>query len=74
MILAAGIGSPAISPVGPGLPTRVGHGFTCHPAFYILVGEHPAPITNDVKSFFLDRRVGRLRAETCMFPFITART
>ena len=80
VILAAGsIGSPAIllRSALQGLPTRVGHGFTCHPA-HILVGEHPAPITNDVghpKSFFLDRAESDgYVLETCMyFPFITAK-
>lgn len=51
--------------------------FTCHPAF-ILVGEHPQPITNDVghpKSFFVDRAEDEgWLLETCMyFPFVTAR-
>jgi choline dehydrogenase-like flavoprotein len=55
----------------------VGHGFTCHPAF-ILVGEHPAPITNDVghpKSFYVDRAEEEgFVLETCMyFPFVTAK-
>ncbi len=61
---------------GRGLP-RLGHGFTCHPAF-ILVGEHPDAITNDVghpKSFYLDRAEEEgFVLETCMyFPFITAK-
>jgi choline dehydrogenase-like flavoprotein len=56
---------------------RLGRGFTCHPAF-ILVGEHPRPITNDVghpKSFFLDRAEDEgWVLETCMyFPFVTAK-
>jgi choline dehydrogenase-like flavoprotein len=61
----------------PGLPRRTGEGFTCHPA-HILVGEHPAPITNDVghpKSWFVDRAAEEgFVLETCMyFPFITAK-
>lgn len=80
IILAAGsIGTPALLLRSglQGLPSRVGHGFTCHPA-HILVGEHPAPITNDVghpKSFFLDRAEAEgYVLETCMyFPFITAK-
>lgn len=56
---------------------RVGHGFTCHPAF-ILVGEHEKEITNDVghpKSFYLDRADEEgFVLETCMyFPFVTAK-
>ncbi|HEX7025292.1 MAG TPA: GMC oxidoreductase [Gemmatimonadales bacterium] len=61
----------------PGLPRRIGEGFTCHPA-HILVGEHPAPISNDVghpKSWFVDRGAEEgYVLETCMyFPFITAK-
>ena len=61
----------------PGLSRRIGEGFTCHPA-HILVGEHPAPITNDVghpKSWFVDRASeDGFVLETCMyFPFITAK-
>jgi choline dehydrogenase-like flavoprotein len=61
----------------PGIPHRTGEGFTCHPA-HILVGEHPAPITNDVghpKSWFVDRAEDEgYVLETCMyFPFITAK-
>jgi choline dehydrogenase-like flavoprotein len=61
---------------GDGLP-RLGHGFTCHPAF-ILVGEHDRAITNDVghpKSFYMDRAEEEgYVLETCMyFPFITAK-
>lgn len=61
----------------PGLPRRIGAGFTCHPA-HILVGEHPSPITNDVghpKSFYLDRAEAEgYVLETCMyFPFVTAK-
>ena len=56
---------------------RLGHGFTCHPAF-ILVAEHAASITNDVghpKSFYVDRAVqDGFVLETCMyFPFTTAK-
>ncbi|MEO8448234.1 MAG: GMC family oxidoreductase N-terminal domain-containing protein, partial [Gemmatimonadota bacterium] len=61
----------------PNLPSRVGEGFTCHPA-HILVGQHPGPITNDVghpKSFYLDRGADEgFVLETCMyFPFTTAK-
>jgi choline dehydrogenase-like flavoprotein len=61
----------------PGLPRRLGAGFTCHPA-HILVAEHPRAITNDVghpKSFFVDRAEAEgYVLETCMyFPFITAK-
>ena len=61
----------------PGLPRRIGAGFTCHPA-HILVGEHPRSITNDVghpKSFFVDRAEAEgYVLETCMyFPFVTAK-
>lgn len=64
------------SGLGKGLP-RLGRGFTCHPAF-ILVGEHPRPITNDVghpKSYYLDRAAEEgFVLETCMyFPFTTAK-
>ena len=60
-----------------GAPSRVGAGFTCHPA-HILVAEHPAPITNDVghpKSYYLDRAEAEgYVLETCMyFPFTTAK-
>jgi choline dehydrogenase-like flavoprotein len=80
IVLAGGaVGSPALllrSGFGLRLP-RLGAGFTCHPA-HILVGEHPAPITNDVghpKSFFVDRAVEEgFVLETCMyFPFTTAK-
>jgi choline dehydrogenase-like flavoprotein len=80
VVLAGGVlGTPSLllhSGVGAGLP-RLGHGFTCHPAF-ILVGEHPGEITNDVghpKSFFVDRaQEERFVLETCMyFPFVTAK-
>ncbi len=59
-----------------GLP-RLGAGFTCHPAF-ILVAEHPRPISNDVghpKSFYVDRAESDgYVLETCMyFPFVTAK-
>ena len=57
--------------------SRLGEGFTCHPAF-ILVGEHEHEITNDVghpKSFFVDRAMDEgYVLETCMyFPFTTAK-
>lgn len=80
VVLAGGsVGSSALllrSGFGSKLP-RLGHGFTCHPAF-ILVGEHPEPITNDVghpKSFYLDRAQSEgWVLETCMyFPFVTAK-
>ncbi len=80
IVLAAGaVGSPALLLRSqlPGLPRRVGEGFTCHPA-HILVGEHPGAITNDVghpKSFFVDRAEEEgYVLETCMyFPFTTAK-
>lgn len=80
VVLAAGsINSPALLLRSglAGLPSRVGMGFTCHPA-HILVAEHPQPITNDVghpKSFFMDRAAEEgYVLETCMyFPFITAK-
>ncbi len=80
VVLAGGaVGTPALLLRSglPGLPRRVGEGFTCHPA-HILVGEHPRAITNDVghpKSFFLDRAVEEgFVLETCMyFPFTTAK-
>ena len=80
VVLAGGaVGTPALLLRSglPGLPRRVGEGFTCHPA-HILVGEHPREITNDVghpKSFFLDRAVEEgYVLETCMyFPFTTAK-
>jgi choline dehydrogenase-like flavoprotein len=61
----------------PGLPSRVGAGFTCHPA-HIQVAEHSAPISNDVghpKSYYLDRADAEgFVLETCMyFPFTTAK-
>jgi choline dehydrogenase-like flavoprotein len=80
VILAGGsIGSSALM-LRSGLRTplpRLGHGFTCHPAF-ILVADHAAPITNDVghpKSFYLDRAAeDGFVLETCMyFPFTTAK-
>ena len=79
VVCGGSVGSAALllrSGFGGALP-RLGHGFTCHPAF-ILVGEHPAPITNDVghpKSYYLDH--GETEGwvlETCMyFPFVTAK-
>jgi choline dehydrogenase-like flavoprotein len=61
----------------PILPSRVGAGFTCHPA-QILVAEHLRPISNDVghpKSFFVDRGAEEgFVLESCMyFPFTTAK-
>jgi len=80
VVLAAGaINSPALLLRSglAGLPSRLGMGFTCHPA-HILVAEHRQPITNDVghpKSFFMDRAAEEgYVLETCMyFPFITAK-
>ena len=80
VVLAAGaLGTPALL-LGSGLtglPARVGHGFTAHPAL-ILVGEHAQPVVNDVghpKSFFIDRaEADGFVLETCMyFPFVTAK-
>jgi len=80
VVLSAGaIGTPALL-LGSGLaglPARVGHGFTAHPAL-ILVAEHPNPVVNDVghpKSFFIDRaETDGFVLETCMyFPFVTAK-
>jgi len=80
-VVAAGgaIGTTALllrSGLGARLP-RLGAGFTAHPAF-ILVAEHPRPITNDVghpKSFYVDRGEAEgFVLETCMyFPFVTAK-
>ncbi len=79
VLAGSAIGTPALLLRSdlPGLPKRVGEGFTCHPA-HILAAEHPHPITNDVghpKSFFLDRSVEEgFLLETCMyFPFTTAK-
>jgi len=81
LVVAAGgaVGSSALllrSGFGRALP-RLGHAFTVHPAF-ILVAEHPRPITNDVghpKSFYVDRgKEEGFVLETCMyFPFVTAK-
>jgi choline dehydrogenase-like flavoprotein len=80
VVLAAGcLGSAALmlgADFASRLP-RLGHGFTCHPAF-ILVAEHDREITNDVghpKSFFVDRTEAEgWILETCMyFPFVTAK-
>lgn len=82
VVLCAGaVNTPALllrSGFAHSLP-RLGHGFTCHPAF-IMVGEHSRAITNFVghpKSFYLDQFVEseRFLLETCMyFPFITAKS
>ncbi len=59
--------------------SRVGLGFTCHPAL-ILVGQHARAITNFVghpKSFYLDQFAEQdgFVLETCMyFPFTTAKS
>jgi choline dehydrogenase-like flavoprotein len=80
IVVAGGaIGTSALllrSGLGSALP-RLGHGFTCHPAF-ILVAEHTEEIDNDVghpKSFYLDRAAeDGYVLETCMyFPFVTAK-
>lgn len=63
----------------PSAPSRIGYGFTCHPAL-ILVGDHEQPITNFVghpKSFYLDQfaEPDGFVLETCMyFPFTTAKS
>ena len=80
VVCAGAVNSPALllrSGFGQSLP-RLGHGFTCHPAF-IMVAEHDRPITNFVghpKSFYLDQfaESDHFLLETCMyFPFITAK-
>jgi choline dehydrogenase-like flavoprotein len=79
VVSGGAVGSPALllrSGLGLRLP-KLGAGFTCHPA-HILVGEHPAPITNDVghpKSYYVDRAAQEgFVLETCMyFPFTTAK-
>ena len=80
VVCAGAVNSPALllrSGFGRGLP-RLGHGFTCHPAF-IIVAEHSKPITNFVghpKSFYLDQfaESDHFLLETCMyFPFISAK-
>ncbi|HEV8150068.1 MAG TPA: GMC family oxidoreductase [Gemmatimonadales bacterium] len=80
IVLAGGaLGTPPLllSSRLPGLPQRVGAGFTCHPA-HILVGEHLRPISNAVghpKSYYVDRAAAEgYVLETCMyFPFTTAK-
>lgn len=79
VLAGSAVGTPALLLRSelPGLPKRVGEGFTCHPA-HILAAEHPRSITNDVghpKSFFLDRSMEEgFLLETCMyFPFTTAK-
>ncbi len=81
VVSAGAVNTPALllrSGFGRSLP-RLGHGFTCHPAF-IMVAEHSRSITNFVghpKSFYLDQFVAseRFLLETCMyFPFITAKS
>jgi choline dehydrogenase-like flavoprotein len=80
VVCAGAVNSPALllrSGFGRSLP-RLGHGFTCHPAF-IMVAEHSRPITNAVghpKSFYLDQfaESDHFLLETCMyFPFVTAK-
>jgi choline dehydrogenase-like flavoprotein len=80
VVCGGAVNSPALllrSGFGQGLP-RLGHGFTCHPAF-IMVAEHRQPITNFVghpKSFYLDQfaQSDHFLLETCMyFPFTTAK-
>ncbi len=81
VVCAGAVHTPALllrSGFGKSLP-RLGHGFTCHPAF-IMVAEHGRAITNSVghpKSYYLDQFVEseRFLLETCMyFPFITAKS
>jgi choline dehydrogenase-like flavoprotein len=80
VVCAGAVNSPALllkSGFGRTL-RRLGRGFTCHPAF-IIVAEHPHPITNFVghpKSFYLDEfaQTDHFLLETCMyFPFTTAK-
>lgn len=80
VVCAGAVNTPALllrSGLGRKLP-RLGHGFTCHPAF-IMVAERSRPITNFVghpKSFYLDQfsQSSRFVLETCMyFPFTTAK-
>lgn len=80
VVCAGAVNSPALllrSGFGRSLP-RLGHGFTCHPAF-IMVAEHDRPITNFVghpKSFYLDQftESDHFLLETCMyFPFTAAK-
>jgi len=80
VVCAGAVNSPALllrSGFARSLP-RLGHGFTCHPAF-IMVAEHSQPITNAVghpKSFYLDQfaESDHFLLETCMyFPFTTAK-
>jgi choline dehydrogenase-like flavoprotein len=80
VVCAGAVSSPALllrSGFGRSLP-RLGHGFTCHPAF-IMVAEHGQPITNFVghpKSFYLDQfaESDHFLLETCMyFPFVSAK-
>jgi len=80
VVCAGAVNSPALllrSGFARSLP-RLGHGFTCHPAF-IMVAEHSRPITNAVghpKSFYLDQfaESDHFLLETCMyFPFTTAK-
>ena len=79
VVLAGGVMGtvPLLLASGLALPRAAGAGFTCHPA-HILVGEHDAPISNDVghpKSWYVDRAEAEgYVLETCMyFPFITAK-
>ncbi len=80
VVCAGAVNSPALL-MRSGLArklSRLGHGFTCHPAI-IMVAEHNRAITNFVghpKSFYLDQfaESDRFLLETCMyFPFITAK-
>ena len=80
VVCGGAVNSPALllrSGFGRRLP-RLGHGFTCHPAF-IMVAEHDRPITNFVghpKSFYLDQfaESDHFLLETCIyFPFTTAK-
>jgi choline dehydrogenase-like flavoprotein len=80
VVCAGAVHSPALllrSGLGDVLPA-LGRYWTCQPA-HILVGEHPAPITNTVghpKSFVYDDKIvpERYFLEACMyFPFVTAK-
>jgi choline dehydrogenase-like flavoprotein len=80
VVCAGAVNSPALllrSGFGRSLK-RLGHGFTCHPAF-IMVAEHSQPITNFVghpKSFYVDQfaESDHFLLETCMyFPFVSAK-
>ena len=80
VISAGAVNTPALllrSRLPVGLPA-LGRYFTAHPAL-ILVGQHPAPITNfwgHPKSYYCDHfaESDGFLLETCMyFPFVTAK-